>query len=602
MSAGHVIAAGLLVLACPPAGAELFRYRIEPPTVNLLLSGELTSEESKRGAAGNKTDTTTTREKLDIRTTYGWIYHPALLTFAAGLQPEFEQHDTKYDGGGKRESVGTFLGFNIDASVLPYKPYTIDLHASQNRGRYKSNLARDQTNESSVYRAKLLLKEYWMPTTITLESRDRITKSPNMARDGTELAKLESLHRSESSDTRLETAFEERSRESAGKETASQHMLLRAYNRYQPGKNSRLNSGFDHKIDRMADGDRAQTSLNSGLSVRHLKELSSNYGLTLENRNEGGSNSRSGTATASLQHQLYENLATSLNGNAGKNQSGGGNMENYGAGLNFAYTRAIPWGRIRASLGHTGQVRDWQRVLADEKIIKEAHTVTTDNPWVMLAMIDVVPGSVEVRDPANLLILYTEGSDYSVTTIGREVQITWLNWAILPFSSGSGGISVDYSHTTNPSAKTRLITDTFGIGVNLWQMLGLNYTQNKTRADLLSGTPGTGDTQDRFSQSLSASLNLGWRAVKSTTSASVTETKIAAEEREGGRGAARQKNLGLNQTFRIGKWSATTFEVADTTMSGDRSASSRSPTRTHRARQLFTYQPTRGMSLSAGAN
>lgn len=604
MSAGRIILATcLLALACPPAGAaEWFRYRINPPQlVDIFLSGNFESDKSVRPTSRSTIETTTTTEALDIRTD-GWAYHPAFMTFEAGLQPEFEQRNAKYDGGGKQESVGTFLGFNIDASVLPYKPYTLDLHARQDRSQYRNTLAQDQVSESSTYRAKLLLKEYWMPSTITLESRDRITKSPNAARDGTELAKLESRHRSESSDTRLETAFEERTRENAGSEIASQHMLLNARNRYQPGENSKLNSGFNHKIDRMADGDRAQTSLNSDLSVRHRKELSSNYGLTLENRSEQGSNSRSGAATAALQHQLYENLATSLNGNAGKSQSEGGNMADYGAGLNFAYTRPIPWGKINANLGHTDQIRDWQQVLAEEKITREPHTVTTANPWVMLAKTDVVPGSIEVRDPANPLILYTEGSDYSVTTIGRETQITWLNWAILPFSSGSGGISVDYSHTTDPSAKTRLITDTFGIGVNLWSMLGLNYSQTKTRADLLSGTPGTGDTQDRFTQSLSSSLNLGWRSVRSVTRASIMKAETSAEEKEGGRGAATQEALSLGQTFRVGNWSSTSLEMTDQSMGGDKSTSSRQPTRTHRAQQIFSFRPLRYLSASVSAS
>ena len=597
-----ILAACLLALACPSAGAaEWFRYRINPPElVDIFLSGNFESDKSVRPTSRSTIKTTTTTEALDIRTD-GWVYHPALMTFEAGLQPEFEQRNTKYDGGGKRESVGTFLGFNIDASVLPYKPYTIDLHARQDRSKYRSTLAQDQISESSTYRAKLLLKEYWMPSTITLETRDRITKSPNAAREGTVLAKLESRHRSESSDTRLETAFEERTRENPGSKIASQHMLLNARNHYQPGENSKLNSVFNHKTDRMADGDRAQTSLNGNLSVRHRKELSSNYGLTLENQSEQGSNSRSGAATASLQHQLYENLATSLNGNAGKSQSDSGNMEDYGAGLNFAYTRPIPWGKINASLGRTDQIRDWQRVLAEEKITREPHTVTLANPWVMLARIDVVPGSVKILDTADTPCLFntcTKDVDYSVTTIGRETHIQWLNFgAAVGFS-----ISVDYSHTADPSAKTRQITDTFGIGVNLWSMLGLNYTQNKTRADLLSGTPSTGDTQDRFSQALSSSLNLGWRSVKSVTRASITKTELAAEKMEGGRGAATQEALNLGQSFRVGNWSATSFEMADQSMSGDRSASSRSPTRTHRARQIFSFRPMRYLSASVGAS
>ena len=194
---------------------------------------------------------------------------------------------------------------------------------------------------------------------------------------------------------------------------------------------------------------------------------------------------------------------------------------------------------------------------------------------------------------------YTEGIDYSVGTIGRNVILSWLP-ILVPAEVVA--IVVDYSHATDPSAKTRLTTDIFGVGVNLWSMLGLRYDWNRTRMDLLSGAHSTRDTQDRDSRLLSATLNLGWSTVKSTTRASMGRSEFAAEEWAGGRGAATQDRWGLNQLFRIGNWSATTLEVEDVKMRGDRAATSLPPARTERARQLFTYRPTREMSLSAGAN
>lgn len=602
MRAGHAtLVACLLMPVCLAAVAEpLINYRVEPPTVGILLSGRLDSNKSVRETVGRKTDTMTTDEKFDINTG-GWIYHPALLSFEAGLKPEFTQRRVKYDPGDSQKSDGTFLGFNLDAIVLPYKPYTVDLHASQNRSEYKSALAGDQTSESSVYRAKLRLKESWLPTTITLESRDQTTESFYTTYDKTDLAKLESRHRTESSDTMLEAEFQDRLRGGGVTETGSQQTVLKARNRYQPGEDSNLNSSFSHSNNRAPGTKSAHTSLNGGLVIRHRKQLQSDYQLGLENRNENNYNSRSGRAMASLQHRLYENLTTILSGNLSKDESSSGQMDDSGAAINLAYNRAIPWGKLNASVGHTEQTRDWRRVLAEDRAIGEAHTITFAEPWAELAQFDIVPGSIEVWK-SDRSLSYTEGFHYSLTPIGRNVRLDWIDPAFV-FGSPSVAILVDYRHATDPSAKTRLTGDSFGAGVNLWSMLGLSYKWDRTRANLLSGTPGMGDTQNRLSQALSASLNLGWRAVKSTTRVGVVETQLAAEEWQGGaRGAARRKTTSLSQMFRIGNWSVTTIEVDDTAISGDSSASSQSPNKTQRARQIFTFQPTRRMLISMGAN
>lgn len=603
MSAGHVIlAAGLLALVCQPAGAELFRYRVNPPTVEVLLSGRLDSSKSVSGAAVRKADTTTTREKFDIHTTEGWIYHPALLIFDAGLQPEFEQRRAKRDQS-SYEEVGTFLGFNLDASVLPYKPYTVDLHASQNRSEYKNTLARDESSESSTYRAKLRLKEeYWLPTTFTLETRDRTTESLYTTTDKTNLAKLESRHRTETSKTDMEGEFQDRTRGYGGNETESQQWALRARNRYQFSTASLVNSSFRHTNDRSLGTDRAHTSLDSDLAIQHREELRSDYRLSLDNQSEQGASSSNATAMASLQHRLYENLTTSLSGDASKSESVGGDSVDYGAALNLAYNRRIPWGKLTASVGHTERIRDWRQVLAVEKFNEPLHTtpVIVGEPF-KLVQIDIDPGTIVVKSQDGLTT-YSDITDYDVIRIvgSRIVQLQWKFFAVTP--PDPAGILISYDYETDPSAKTRSFSDSFGIGVNLWSMLGLNYNWSRNQSKLLSGAFGRGDSQDRSSQTLAASLNLGWRTLRSISRASVTETEIAAEERVGGRGAAMQENINLGQTFRIGSWSATTLEMTDMTVSGDSGASSRSPVQTQSARQIFTFQPMRHMSISMGAN
>ena len=603
MRAGRILLATcLLVLVCPLAEAEddWFRYRVERPTVNALLSGELQSSESKSGDSGSKRDITTTIEKLGINTE-GWIYHPALLEFKAGLQPEFQQRHTEQSQGGGDRATGTFLGFDVDAMVLPYKPYTLDLYARQDRSRNKSIMTNEQTSDSSTYRARLRLKEYWMPTSFTLETRDRISTSFYTSHEKTDLAKVESQHRSATSQTRLDAEFQDRATGTLGNETSSQQATLRARNLYRPDKYTNSNTAFNHTLNQYGDSSSTTSNLSSGLSLQHHEKLSSNYQFDLENRSEQGFNSSNGQVAAVLQHQLYDNLTTSLNGNLSKGASTSGKQDDYGAALDLNYYRPTSWGRVNANTGRAEQGRDWQRVLTDIQIRNEAYTITSDpvTGVIELRQLDIDPATIKVWNTGRSL-QYTEGIDYSVATVGRNVILTW---SLLPgLGDPALGIVVDYSHVGDPSAKTRTISDRFGAGVNLWSVLGFRYNWNQSRTELLSGTFGSGDTQDRATEAFSASLNLGSDKFRSSTDAGTTQTKIAPDKLAGGRGEAIMTNDRLRQVFRVGKWSSTSFEVEDITLGGDRRASSRSPTLTRRARQLLIFQPMPRMSLSGGAN
>ncbi|MCK5481674.1 MAG: hypothetical protein KAJ06_11025, partial [Gammaproteobacteria bacterium] len=153
-------------------------FYIERPTVKALFSVEQEKETRNGPSTDVDTDTTTTREKLDIRTR-GWVYHPALVIFDAGLRPEFRQRTEDSDNNFKQDDDDDFLGYFLDTTWLQDKPYTINLFTAKDKQDTTSSatsaLAADVTTETSVNRGSLLLKYPVLPTTMTLESRETIT-------------------------------------------------------------------------------------------------------------------------------------------------------------------------------------------------------------------------------------------------------------------------------------------------------------------------------------------------------------------------------------------------------------------------------------------
>ena len=455
-------------------------YSVETPTVKTYLSYELESEERNGSFTNQEKDTATSREKFEIKTK-GWIYHPALLIFTADLKPEFKQQSIDVDEGDAQENDATFLGYSFDTTILQYKPYTVNLYAGKNRADFASSLATDNVTESSVYRGRLLLKYEPVPTTITVESKDQVTESFYFTSEKSEKVRIDSRHQTLSSKTKLEAEFFEQNRNIRGTELSGERKYMFVSNQYKLDEKSNVSSGLRYSDNTSGAVDSAIALFSSQLSVRHREKLKTQYQVRIEDRDEGGFASTKRFGGVELTHQLYENLTTTINGNSEKNEFTEGNLDVYGAGVDFRYVRKIPWGNLNINLGHRERIEDDQRQLAFAEIRDES-VVLTDMDLVILANDVIDVSSIVVTDVNGFP--YAINTDYIVTAVGTSVFIS---------RNGAGGIAageevlVDYSFEADPPAKIEAITDTFSVNLDLWSMLKLFYQKVETNEKFISG-------------------------------------------------------------------------------------------------------------------
>lgn len=457
-------------------------YAVEKPTVKAYLSYELESEERFGSFSNVEKDKSTSREKFDIRTK-GWIYHPAFLTFSAGLIPEFKQQSIDVNGSDTQdqENDATFLGYFVDTTFLQYKPYTINLYANKNRTDFSSSLASDSSTESSTYRGQLLLKYQPLPTTITFESKNQVTESFFFTSEKSDKIRIDSKHKTSSSKTKLEAEVFDQIRNSQGTELKGVRNFVYVSNQYELGEKSDLSSSVRVTDNTSGAVDSKTTFLSSQLMVRHREKLKTHYHIRIEDREEGGFVSEKHFAAAELTHQLYENLTTTLSVDIDKNEFTEGNLDVYGAGLDFRYVRRIPWGTLNINLGHRERVEDDQRQLAFAEVRDESQ-VLTGTDLVLLAGESIDVNSIVVTDTVGLP--YAINTDYIVTAVDTSVFIS---------RNSAGGIAdgeevlVDYSFEADPPAKIATISDTFSVNLKLWSMLRLYYNNNKSREQFISG-------------------------------------------------------------------------------------------------------------------
>ncbi|MCK5481113.1 MAG: hypothetical protein KAJ06_08200, partial [Gammaproteobacteria bacterium] len=294
-------------------------FYIERPTVRALFSVEQENETRTGQVSDVDTDTTTTRQKLDIRTR-GFAYHPALVIFDAGLRPEFRQRTEDADNDFKQDDDDVFLGYFLDTTWLKDKPYTINLFTARDKQDTTSTTtggpqATDVTTETSVDRGRLLLNYPVLPTTMTAESRETITDGFYRSVDADDSIRIESRKETQNSKTTLDIESREQDRRINGAGSTTDWFSTFISNTYRPGDKSTLTSGFFYSDRSTVSRDTTTTRLNSRLRVDHRKNFSTHYLARLDRRDEKDFSTDSVSLGAGLRHLLYENLTTSFNVN-----------------------------------------------------------------------------------------------------------------------------------------------------------------------------------------------------------------------------------------------------------------------------------------------
>ncbi|MDH3980702.1 MAG: hypothetical protein OEU91_09360 [Gammaproteobacteria bacterium] len=478
-------------------------FYIERPTVKAFFSLGLENETRSGPFVNLEKDSTTARQKFDIRTR-GWAYHPALVIFDAGLRPEFKQQSEDSNTGFQQESDGVFFGYFLDTTWLQAKPYTINLFTSKDRSDTTNSLAADTTTETSINRGRLLLDYAVLPTTFTVESRESISEGFFRSVDSQDIFRVESRKETQNSKTTLDIEAREQDRLINKSASSTERFSTFIRNSWQLGDKSTLSSGFSFADSSSTLRDTTTTRISSRLRINHRKNFSTHYSARIEKREEKDFSSDSTSLSAGLTHRLYENLTTTVNGTTTRNKLSNGELNTNVANLNFRYQRRIPWGRLNMNLGVRERIEDDQRDAAFAQVREESHTFIGASTQIFLDNIAIDTATIIVTDSTGL-ITYVEGTDYFVDLVGSSVRITRD-----PFAGIVDGqqVLVDYDYEPDPPAETGLTTVSFGTSIYLWDMLNLFYQRSQSTERLISGLHPNELTDDTVQR---AGAELKWR-------------------------------------------------------------------------------------------
>lgn len=467
-------------------GAAQAEYRgrqfdIERPQLGIDL-GFRSDAETRRGPFGGLSNRERVVSEGFELGSGGWLYHPAVATYTLALKPQWQQSaDRPAEGPGTR-SIDFFLGYDMGLTLLPYRAYTLDLTARQQRLVLTTSVAGLSESVSTTLGATLKLKYRLLPTTLSLthgkadqtgfydtrENRnDLLLTTRHERKDNATQFNL-----SASALTRTELALTQHTRNVFG--------LLRNRLGLSAGNRVQLNSNLSYRRSSIDLRPTSGVRLTESLDWRHTPRLSSNYSANLSSDSFHGLSTQRVAVGAALSHSLYENLVTTASTSVSTSSAG---EKFYGGRVNFNYQRRIPGGTIYASLGNDYRVTRRASGGTLQAVTDESH-VLDDATVTLLANRFVDPATVVVTS-ADRSVVYAVGVDYTLALVGSTLRISRSSFGAI---AQGQTVRVNYTWQASPAFDDATRSGSYGLGFHLWSIWRINYRYTNSKQDFLAGT------------------------------------------------------------------------------------------------------------------
>jgi hypothetical protein len=499
----------LLTMLGPHSAFAKIDYLVERPVIKLSLEYQKKDETRSApdiGLRSEQTDTFWQRLELESR---GWLYHPDLLLFSFGLEPQWKQQDTAASDAFFRSDNDNFLGYFLDAHVLRQKSHSFKLFLRQSRNEFNSTLSPDNVSETDIARTVWIIKNKLFPTTVTVEKNDTTFDDFFSSRDDSDIFRIESKYVSDKHQLNLLSEYVDQLREIDVQRIDAKRSLLNMNSHYMFSDSTRLTSTI-FSLDSQSDVSDSRSFLwSERLMLQHRPKLRSEYNARFDSRKNNNFHSDTQFLSGALEHQLYENLTTRIDLYTSRDDFDNGEIDVSEADLDLRYRRMIPVGMLAITGGYAYRVEDNNIDATSSQILNESHVlVGTAQEFLAKSNIDV--SSVIVTDITKTTI-YVQGIDYFLGVVGESVVI---ERGLFGGISDGETVLVDYVFATQSPFKSDRRSARFGINLDLWQILQLHYNFSRVKEDLISGIRPSDLADDRI-QRVGASLRWRW----STTTA-----------------------------------------------------------------------------------
>ena len=512
-----VLLAGAVGLAQQRTGeTRLLSLDLFSAETELRYETENREQTSKQDGSTTRYSTTRFHELLDLGFR-GYLYHPRLLEFSGKVGFNIEQSQTSISTPGEQRSEtwnGASPRYSITGAVLPQHPVSLSFGLDRNQSTVSSGVGDLAVVDTQSERANLHIKTNPFPIDLyynhTRFRQDQLGFGESRD-DETTTAGLTINHYSERSTSRLNFERSERAENITHVSDASnryavtqqvQSLSLSNHLRFGGSGMSSLSSQADYR-DEAGSYPSTRLSLGEQLHLAHSDSLASNYQARYARDTIAGRQSDLVAGQASLVHQLYKSLTTTMEVHGSQQSFETSSRDVTGGSIALAYRKRIPRGTLLLDLGAGQDLTEEQGQGGVRAVVDESH-VLTDGTTVFLDNPDVTASTAVVRNAANQLCFLDV--DYRLIPQGRYTEIRRVFSSILIPDGGT--VLVNYSYQAGaPMAFTTRNTH-WRAQVDLFDRLSLYTGVRTTRGNLVSGTDA-GRLQDLRDTLYGASFTWG---------------------------------------------------------------------------------------------
>jgi len=486
----------LAVLAFPGIRAALAEPFLEMarPQASLTFGQEWSNETLRSPLLSRTQRVLLWRTGLKF-STHGSIYHRKFLRYTLRLHPEWNAQTAS--GTVARNDRSWFLGYLVNGELLERKRVGLSLSSQQRRGGFTSSLSSSRVTRSSNHRASLRLRARKLPTTLTWDRNDIHMESVYTSRETSHAVRLDSRYPGRENSGFLRVADIRQARRVDGSVAQVDVLQGSVGGRLTLGEDWHLNSSVVSNRSDSGALDLRYLVATTRLDARHGENLTSHFQIQRNDRRTGTFRSDSTVAEMGLEHQLFENLTTTVNARTAANNQSIGDSRLHEAGVHFNYVRRIPWGQMGATHGQRLYLDNTGITSPITPVFNEEHTLTGTTPsFLTLPNVDRSMGATfEVTDLTGTIV-YLEGIDYTVITVGNATGV--VRDPVGGIASGQL-VLVDYSYASQlPYTVMRRAVHT-GASLDLWQTVRLFARVDSSDIHLRSGTTPTSIGDDRSS-------------------------------------------------------------------------------------------------------
>lgn len=442
----------------------------------------------------------------------GSIYHPNLIQYAVLSDGAFGYARDTFQSGGvtttrqEWDYLGSFAG---TLEFLPGKPYragayvnydhtyrdndffsrvTVDSWRYGGRVSWTSGpwvlsgaYAHRDENSSSPYPVTQITQvtETINGTNVTHSVTNRSTLD-QFIESHDDTATINLRHQRERGATSLGYNLEQYTRSDLGRlgEGTDHNVTLGDSERWGDREQHHFNAsaGYTHRDTTFEKSD--ELTANTDLSLEHTRTLSSYYAFAFDRFETGNFDTDNYSGSASVTHQLYESLTSSLTARASDTENSDpiftGYVRRYGAGISEAYTKRLSdTARLRLSnslfVDHSDQSNSG-------RVDNEHHSIL-DVPGgengagrqsFFLDLPQVLQNTILITDQSRL-VQYLPGFDYEVLPpLGTRTIVHWLR---PPGPGTPTTVVVHYETAPTAPGSYETLSDSFMARLDLWQNL-----------------------------------------------------------------------------------------------------------------------------------